>query len=223
LSGPEVEKPKKICPNPLRENEAVVIDPVSMDRIDGIFIPGRSKLPRLGFESEKRSSLPEVSAEMTGLGDGGVEPIISASRSNGAGLQSNGGHLQNGRSKVKSRSVERELDPETPSALTFQETVRARSRIREPTISRSFDEFPDREEELLQQRMFESLFKARSRKPIYASTPTLVHFRQSPRFDEGLEPNPGPEDYRIDPADEEEREKVTPPPPFVHIIITHAD
>ena len=214
--------PRPVPPNPLRQNEPVVIDPDSMDRIDGIYVAGMTRLRSI----ERRQLASQTFTEPVEAyfpNDSCPEQDFKQPYKNGRAASFD--QADNVKYPADKNSIEAAASspvtspkpppppPPPPTASSLREKLKARSKIREPIISRSFDDFPNRDgddDDELQKKMFDSLFKARSRKPIYASTPTLVHFRHSRCFDESLDPTltPAPEDYRVEQVDEEEREKV---------------
>ena len=109
----------------------MVIDPVSMDKIDGTFVP-----VKLIASGDDAAASPGQEAPTSGPEMQHVEPIIIESRTH---VAANG--RQNGTSKARPPTPPMPPSPPLPPPVTLQEKLRARSRIREPIISRSFDGF----------------------------------------------------------------------------------
>ncbi len=198
---PQAEKRKMFPPNPLENDKSKFIDSISLDRIDGIFVPEIIKLTRSDVGPFKRPTLIDQQRDKLLL------------KSNEEDHQTNE-QLMNQSSSELAKD-ETELTDEIcfegassiePKVTTKDKKFKSRAAISDPIISKSFDNSSSSKEE--PKTMFESLFKARSRRPIYASPPTLVHFRQNQTFDEPGDPNPSPEDYKIDEDDEETKEQV---------------
>ena len=198
---PQAEKRKTFPPNPLENDKPKFIDSISLDRIDGIFVPEIIKLTRSDVGPFKRPTLIDQQRDKLLL------------KSNEEDHQTNEQLMNQSSSELAKDETELtdEICFEGASSIEPQialkdKKLKSRATISDPIISKSFDNSSSSKEE--PKTMFESLFKARSRRPIYASPPTLVHFRQSQTFDEPGDPNPSPEDYKIDEDDEETKEQV---------------